>query len=126
MNWLTEIGAKIKQAVLDFVDTDNDGKVELSDLPALIGKGQQLVGLVEAGGLLMGASGKTKAKAADAFIDEAYETSRGDKQIHDVVAWSKSKELFREALYLRATALQKPLGPEDVQGKNMGEAAQTE
>lgn len=122
MDWLTEIGAKIKQAVLDFVDTDNDGKVELSDLPALIAKGQQLVGLVEAGGQLMGASGSTKAKAADAFIDEAYETSRGDKQITDVVAWQRSKEHFREALYLRATALKHHQTQAEAQDGTMGTA----
>ena len=105
LTFLKQIGQAIKNAVVNFVDADDDGKLTLGDLPRLIQKGQQVVALTQAGRELFGTSGAGAAKAADAFIDEAWETSRGDKPIIDEAKWELSKRQFSEAMYNRAAAL---------------------
>lgn len=116
MDWLTNAGSKIKGIIVNFLDADDDGKVTLSDLPSLIRKGQQLVAMSEALGQMFGSSGKTKAKAADAVIEEAFEESRGNDEIVDTAKWHLSKEQFRESMYNRAAALKKPTDPADESG----------
>ena len=118
MTWLKEVGGLIKKAVVGFLDADDDGQVTLADFPRLIKKGEQLVALGQAGRELFGTSGAGTAKAVDAFIEEGWEVSRGNKPVQDEALWKESQALFRESMYKRAAALKpKAVTPEGETGE---------